>query len=249
MFPEVELRYRGYMLWRGLLPESELAESETLGSTVPRLSFTDAPGNLVVYFVPGQDGSLVPGERLANWASYIVLPESELNGFMVDASGTAREGTIPPGEMRPEEERRLKAMMVANLPDYYAQIIERTERTYVQLIYTVRVPAYRQGHMCLIGDAGSVAQPFTGSGVFKGHSNTTGLIAALAETDDLDAALDAWSAEQVAISDRLLALGEQMEQAFIWDSLDLAQADGQAAETWWREAVTFPEDFTYEAEE
>jgi len=246
MFPDLDLRYRGYMLWRGLLPEAELAESDTLRATVPRVSFTDAPGNLVVYFVPGQDGSLLPGERLANWASYIVLPESELGEFMVDATGAVREGTIPPGEMRPEQERRLKDMMAANLPDYYAQIIDGTERTYVQLIYTVRVPAYHRGRICLIGDAGSVAQPFTGSGVFKGHSNITGLIDALAGQNDLDAALDAWSAEQVAVSDRLLALGEQMERAFIWDSPDLTQADAQATETWWREAVTFPEDFTYE---
>ena len=45
---------------------------------------------------------------------------------------------------------------------------------------------------------------------------------------------------------RLLALGEQMEQAFIWDSLDLTTADAASTEAWWREAVTFPEDFSYE---
>ena len=249
LFPEVDLRYRGYMLWRGLLPESELAESETLGSTVPRLSFTDARGNLVVYFVPGHDGSRMEGERLVNWASYILLPKEELDAFMVDRSGDTRIGTIPPGEMRQEEEDRLKAMMVADLPDYYGEIIDRTPRTYVQLIYTAQVPAYHSGRMCLIGDAGSVAQPFTGSGVFKGYNNITGLISALEAHENVDAALASWNAEQVAVANRILALGEQMEEAFIWNSLDLREADAEAVETWWRGAVTFPEEFTYEAED
>jgi len=49
----------------------------------------------------------------------------------------------------------------------------------VQLIYTVRLPAYHLGRICLIGDAGIVAQPFTGSGVFKGYNNIRDLIKAL----------------------------------------------------------------------
>ena len=120
--------------------------------------------------------------------------------------------------------------------------------TYVQLIYTVRVPAYAKGRMCLIGDAGSVAQPFTGSGVFKGHANVVGLLDALSTHGDLDDALATWSTEQVHVADHLLALGKQMEQAFIWDSLDLTTADASATEAWWRASVSFPEEFTYEDE-
>ncbi len=48
------------------------------------------------------------------------------------------------------------------------------------------------------------------------------------------------------VADRLLGLGEQMEQAFIWDSLDLATADSATTEAWWRASVSFPEEFTYE---
>ena len=118
--------------------------------------------------------------------------------------------------------------------------------TYVQLIYTARVPAYASGRMCLIGDAGSVAQPFTGSGVFKGHNNVVGLLEALSTHGDLDDALATWSNEQVHVADHLLALGKQMEQAFIWDPLDLTSADAPATEAWWRESVTFPDEFTYE---
>lgn len=79
--------------------------------------------------------------------------------------------------------------------------------------------------MLLVGDAGSVAPPFTGAGVFKGYNNVNGLIDTLQRHDDLDVALDEWDASQVQLADGLLALGEQMEDALIWNPLDLATAD------------------------
>lgn len=247
LFPDVHVRYRGYQLWRGLLPEAGLADPHVLGSNCPRISYPTMPGNFVCYFVPGEDGSIRPGERLVNWAAYIPVSDDELPTFMVDRSGRAREGAIPPGEVRPEVEESLKAAMEAELPEYYGAMVRATEHTYVQLIYTARMPAYHRGRACLIGDAGAVAQPFTGSGFFKGYNNIQSLIGALDDHDDLMTALEAWDAGQVRLADGLLALGAQMEQAFIWNPLDLTTADAESTETWWHAAVQFPDDFTYEA--
>ena len=246
MFPEAELRYRGYMLWRGLLPEGKTGDHDFLGATVPRVSFPTMPGNFVAYFVPGADGSSQHGDRLVNWAAYIPLAVDDLASFMIDRTGTLRVGTIPPGELRPEEEKRLSALMTAELPDAFAALVNSTENTYVQLIYTVRAPGYHKGRMCLIGDAGTVAQPHTGSGVFKGYHNAVSLLDALDHHDDLDSALAAWVPSQVELGDRLLALGEQTEQAFIWNPLDLADADATTVEEWFRKAVEFPDDFSFE---
>lgn len=249
LFPDANLEYRGYMLWRGLLPEKMVDDSSPLGSNCPRLSYIDIPGNFVVYFVPDHDGRLREGDRIFNWAAYIPIPEAELPEFMVDRDGVYHQGSIPPGKMRLEEENRLKQLMRDNLPTYYSEIITETENSYVQLIYTVRLPAYYQGRICLIGDAGMVAQPFTGSGVFKGYNNIKDLLEALSTYEAVESALQHWSKEQVRIGNRLLALGEQMEQAFIWNSLDLANADAATTATWWKSAVTFPEEFTYQADE
>lgn len=250
LFPEVDLNYRGYMLWRGLLPESEIGDGAPMGSNVPRLSYTSLPGNFVVYFVPGEDGSVKEGERLYNWAAYIPVPEADLPEFMIDRHGRPHTGSIPPGTMRQGEEDRLKQLMRDNLPTYYGDIVAKTQNTYVQLIYTVAIPAYSQGRIALIGDAGMVAPPFTGSGVFKGYNNVKDLLDVLAASDTtVEEALQQWSEEQVKRGNRLLALGEQMEQAFIWSSLNLATADAETTKAWWRAAVTFPEDFTYEADD
>ena len=249
LFPDHNLNYRGYMLWRGLLPEKAMNDSTPLGSNVPRISYAGLPGNLVVYFIPHQNGSMEKGNRIFNWAAYIPIPEPELPEFMVDRDGISRAGTIPPGKMKLEEEDRLKRLMQDNLPTYYGDVIAKTQNTYVQLIYTNRLPAYCQGRIGLIGDAGLVAQPFTGSGVFKGYNNVKDLLEALDSYAKIEDALQHWSKEQMRIGNRLLALGEQMEQAFIWDSLNLATADATTTEAWWKASVTFPEEFTYEADE
>lgn len=249
LFPDVDLRYRGYQLWRGLAPESTLSDPDVLGSTCPRVSYPTMPGNFVCYFVPGEDGSMQPGRRLVNWAAYIPVDREDLPAFMIDRSGQHRQGAIPPGQIRPDVEEQLKSAMESELPDYYGAMVRATNHTYVQLIYTARMPSYHSGAACLIGDAGAVAPPFTGSGVFKGYNSVQSLLDVFERHDDLVSALAEWDTEQVQLADRLLALGDQMEQAFIWDSLDLTTADAASTEAWWHAAVQFPDDFSYEATE
>jgi 2-polyprenyl-6-methoxyphenol hydroxylase-like FAD-dependent oxidoreductase len=244
--PGADLQYRGYMLWRGLLPESEIDDAP-FRSNVPRLSYTASKGNATAYFVPSADGATRAGARVINWACYLPLPADQVDAFMVDRDGNAREGSLPPGSMRLDEEQRLKDLMRANLPDWYGEMIGRTADTFVQLIYTVRPSAYARGRMCLIGDAGAVAPPFTGSGVFKGYHNVRGLLRQLDTSGDLDPALRHWSDQQVRFGERLLALGDQMEEAFIWDPIDLRTASTEDVATWWKAAVTFPEGFSYQA--
>ena len=147
--------------------------------------------------------------------------------------------------MRPEEELRLKRLMRDHLPGYYADIINDSVDTFAQPIYNVDMPAYYKDRMCLFGDAGSVAQPFTGSGVFKGVNNAIDLAAALEDHDTIETALSAWSQAQTATAKQLVILGEQMEQAWIWAAADFSQMDEETTADWWHAAVTFPEEFSY----
>jgi len=52
LFPEKKLKYRGYVLWRGLLPESEIKSMSPLKDEILRLSYDSVPGHNVVYFIP-----------------------------------------------------------------------------------------------------------------------------------------------------------------------------------------------------
>ena len=98
------------------------------------------------------------------------LPE-----FLTDSKGRRHDGSIPPGLMRPAEEDRLKRLMAEHLPPYFGDIVAASGGTFAQPIYTVVVPGYVVGRCALLGDAGSVAPPFTGSGVFKATQNAIDL--------------------------------------------------------------------------
>lgn len=245
--PDSELSYRGYLLWRGLLPEERMRNSGPLVGKMPRLSFPNLGGHFVTYIVPGIEGSTIEGERLYNWGAYIPI-DDDLPELMIDREGRSHIGSLPPGSMRLENEKRLKELMAANLPAYYAEIVDKSEHTFIQLIYTADVQAYARDRIGLLGDAGDVIQPFTTSGVFKGFNNARDLGAAFNDEQSVDAAIAYWSNTQTQRSQRILALGEQMEQAFIWNPLDFATADAATTEAWWRATVGEEEEFTIEGE-
>jgi len=238
--PDAVLDYRGYVLWRGVLHESRLSDPGPLEGTLCRLSY--AEGHAVVYLVPGPDGSVEKGSRWVNWACYARVPEDELPDFLVDRGGRRRAGSLPPGSMRLEEESRLKELARRSFPPYFADIIDSSQDTFVQAIYTARVERYREGRMCLAGDAGAFVQPFTAGGVFKGMSNALDLADELAACTDVEEALTRWSARQTEAGARMLLLGRKLEDALIWSVPDFGQLDAEALQVWWQEAARMPED-------
>lgn len=246
LFPNSTLQYRGYVLWRGLLPEAEMPKDCPLGENILRQSYGQQPGHNVMYYIPNQNGSIQKGARIFNWAAYVAVDLDQLDRLMTDREGKIRKGTIPPGFVHPDTEQRLKAFLCKQLPAYYAEIISKTKGSYIQVIYTLDMEAYHRDRMCLIGDAGIVIQPFTGSGIFKGYNNVKDLILALAETATLEEALQSWSDLQTKNAKRILALGEQMEDAFIWKQLNFSSATEETVKNWWKSSVSFPDHFSYE---
>lgn len=55
----------------------------------------------------------------------------------------------------------------------------------------------------------------------------------------------AWSRRQTAVARRMLALGNQMEDAFIWNTIDLAGATAEKCRAWWNRLITIPGEFSY----
>jgi 2-polyprenyl-6-methoxyphenol hydroxylase-like FAD-dependent oxidoreductase len=240
LFPDVELEYCGYVAWRGLLDERHLADSAPLESASGRVIFRTKPGHQVPYFVPGPNGSTNQGARTVNWVTYVVVSPDDLPRFLTDRHGYQHTHSLPPGLMRPEEESRLKAWIQEQLPPYYAEIITASRDTFAQPIYRVEPPAYHRGRICLIGDAGALVPPVTGSGVFRGTTNAIELATALRAGDDLDAALAAWDEAQTATGRRFATWGRQLEQALIWATPDLAQLDAAAVEEWYSRTAPIP---------
>ena len=169
----------------------------------------------------------------------------DLDHYLIDRQGKRRNGTVPSGQVRDDLDDELKALMARELPDYYADILAKSTDNQIQLIYTSELPGYDQGRMGLCGDAGVVVQPMTGAGVFKGLSNAADLADALACHADVPTAVAAWSERQTAVARRMLELGNQMEDAIIWNTIDLAGATAEACRASWNRSITIPGHFSY----
>ena len=238
LFPHIPLVYRGYVHWRGVLPESDLADSGPLESNLARVSYR--LGHATFFFVPGADGSIAAGERIVNWAMYVPVPESELAGFMTGPNGSQPPRTLRPGQVRLPLENRLKRLARECLPGYYADIISASSNTAIQPIYSAEVEAYHQGRVCLTGDAGSFSPPFTASGVFKGINNAVDLARTISSYFDVDEALKDWGAAQARTGQQVAALADQLEQALVFDIPDFARMSETEMRVWWKQASRSP---------
>lgn len=182
----------------------------------------------------------MPGERTINWAACIPADAGDLDHCLIDRQGRRRNGAVPSGHMREDLDDELKALMARELPDCHADILAKSTGNQIQLIYTSELPGYGKGRMGLCGDAGVVVQPMTGAGAFRGLSIAADLVDALASHADVPTAVAAWSKRQAAVARRMLALGNQMEDAFIWNTIDLAGATAKTCRTWWHRSITIP---------
>jgi 2-polyprenyl-6-methoxyphenol hydroxylase-like FAD-dependent oxidoreductase len=218
--PDAQLTYRGMVLWRGLVeegPEETRMLSEH-GNT--RIIYPRGHANL--YLIPGPKGETAPGSRLANWGYYLQVPASELDLLLVDDRGQNQTGSIAFGRVPATVTERFRERVANAIPPYFLDLIDRTDNTAVQAIYSAEVPAYARGRVCLVGDAGSVLPPFTGSGVMKAMTNATSLADALDESSSPDQGLSAWSAEQVTTASELLPLAESLERELVFEVPDLS---------------------------
>lgn len=84
----------------------------------------------------------------------------------------------------------------------------------------------------MLRDAGVLVQPFTGSGVFKATNDALELAKALNGADDVDEALERWSAKETELGRRLLSVGERLEQLLIWRVPDFAAMDADSLQRW-----------------
>lgn len=246
LFPGVEPEYQGYVCWRGVLHERELDSCELPESRFARFGSRLLPGSFL-YPVPGPEGSGAAGRRSINFGCYLPVAGEELPGYLVGEDGRRHHGAVPPGQLRLDEEARLGSLARESLPPAYADIVSATRDTFVQAIYAVEVPAYHSGRICLTGDAGSLAPPFTGSGIFKAATNAIELARALARSEQPDHALARWGAAQTALGERLLDLARQYHRTFIGSHPDFAEMDEETTRAWWRRSVTYPEGFTFES--
>jgi len=102
----------------------------------------------------------------------------------------------------------------------------------IHALYSVAPRSYARDRVCLVGDAGAVFPPFTGSGVLKAVANATSLADALADAPAVDDALRRWSQAQLQVAGQVMQMAEDGERSQVFDMPDLAAMPTAATNDW-----------------
>ena len=205
LLPDVKPTYAGYVAWRGIVLESELDEA-TRAVFDDAISYhVHANSHILVYPIPGPDGSVARGERLVNFVWYRnYLPGGDLDDVLTDGAGQRRELSVPPGAVSGRHVAEMRAVAEARLPPPFARVVAAVAQPFVQAIYDIDVPRMAFGRVCLIGDAAFVVRPHAAAGTAKAAADAWALAEALAGAPDVPAALAGWERSQVALGAQLL---------------------------------------------
>lgn len=205
LLPEAKPLYSGYVAWRGMVPET------TVDAKV-RTTFDDAityhvlaNSHILVYPIPGIDGSVKPGERLLNFVWYRnYLAGGDLDDLMTDQNGQHREISLPPGAVSDRHVAELRASALARLPTAFSELVCATAQPFLQVIYDLDIPRMAFGRVCLVGDAAFVGRPHAAAGTAKAAADGWALADALARNGDVPSALAQWEPGQIALGKQLI---------------------------------------------
>ncbi|MES1023404.1 FAD binding domain-containing protein [Gloeocapsa sp. BRSZ] len=224
LLPSYMPQYAGYVAYRGLVDEWDL-DAETAAIFTERFVFYQFPNSHILqYVIPGENESLVPGERRFNWVWYVNYDEmTELPQILIDKNGKRRDYSIPPGLIAPAVEQGMRSYAEQVLVTPFQKLVSATKEPFVQAILDLGVPQMAFGRdsvaehyrIALVGDAAFILRPHTAASTSKAAANAIALVDSLIKHEDVSAALVAWEGDQLALGMQLWkqgqALGEQSQ--------------------------------------
>lgn len=215
LLPDVEPSYAGYVAWRGTAAESDLSAGTVDELADSMLYQVLAPGHILVYAIPGPDGSLDPGRRLQNFVWYRNYEAGEpFESLMRDRNGEVRASSVPPGLVAPRHLDEMRAV-AATLAPTIQEVVLAASEPFVQVIFDLETPRMAFDRVCLMGDAAFSARPHVAAGTAKAAADAWALRDALRDHADIAAALAAWEKSQLelghSVVERSRAMGRRSQ--------------------------------------
>lgn len=209
--PKLEPRYAGYVAWRGLAGEGEVAALLTQ-ALFDAFVFCLPPGEQFLgYPVAGPNNDLRPQHRSWNIVWYRPAEEeSELGELLTDVTGHRHELSIPPPLIRPAVIAAMREAARRLLPPQLAAVLERLEQPFLQPIYDLESPVMAFGQVALVGDAAFLIRPHVGGGIAKAAADAAVLAAALDRHPSIASALAAFAAERVVVGGKFIAQARRL---------------------------------------
>jgi 2-polyprenyl-6-methoxyphenol hydroxylase-like FAD-dependent oxidoreductase len=176
-----EAAYAGILLWRAMLPESDLGPDVLEpAQDEPSREHYSGPYRLVTYPVPGADGSAVRGRRRLNVVWYDPARRELLTGLGL-LEGSSVYGSLAAEDVPKALRDELSAVAGQRWPSPWREALEQALRR--GLVFATPVVQYRpdqlvRGRVVIVGDAAHAASPMVGGGFRQGLYDAAGLATA-----------------------------------------------------------------------
>jgi 2,6-dihydroxypyridine 3-monooxygenase len=207
LLPGAAPQYAGYVAWRGVVAESELEPATRAALDDAITYYVYANSHILVYPIPGLDGSVEPGGRLVNIVWYRNYQAGDdVDHLLVDRNGVRRDVSIPPGALSDDHVTEARATATARLPACLAEVVTAIDELFVQVVFDMEIDRMVEGRTALIGDAAFSVRPHAAAGTAKAAADAWTLHEAIAKGgDDVEAVLAAWEPAQLELGRSLLA--------------------------------------------
>lgn len=210
--PDIRPRYAGYVAYRGLVDEGDLATAAAKLFTERFVFYQFPNSHILQYVIPGEGESLEPGKRRFNWVWYVNYDEAiELPHILTDKNGRQRDYSIPPGLLAPDVEREMRSYADTVLAPPFQTLVAATPEPFVQAILDLGISQMTFRRVALIGDAAFIPRPHTAASTAKAAANAIALVDALVKHNhNVVPALTSWEPLQLAYGNQLMASGQQL---------------------------------------
>jgi 2,6-dihydroxypyridine 3-monooxygenase len=204
LLPGVHPEYAGYVAWRGTAPEGALSTSALYDVRDAMIYQVLVDNHILVYAIPGHDGSTEPGRRLINFVWYRNYPVGgPFEDLMTGADGELRDSTVPPGLVRDVHLADLHEAAKSLAPTL-REIVSTADDVLIQAIFDLESPRMVFGRTCLLGDAAFALRPHVAAGQAKACADAWELRNALERSaGDVTAALADWEPRQLELGRRI----------------------------------------------
>jgi 2-polyprenyl-6-methoxyphenol hydroxylase-like FAD-dependent oxidoreductase len=212
LLPDYTPQYAGYVAYRGLVDEQKL-DPATAKLLTERFVFYQFPNSHILqYVIPGENESLIPGERRFNWVWYVNYDQTtELPDILTDKNGQRREYSISPGMLHPTVEQAMRSYADRVLAPPFQKLVAATQEPFVQAILDLGIPQMAFERIALMGDAAFIPRPHTAASTAKAAANAITLADALIDSNhDVPKALEAWEGDQLALGMHLWKSGQAL---------------------------------------
>jgi 2-polyprenyl-6-methoxyphenol hydroxylase-like FAD-dependent oxidoreductase len=212
LLPTYSPLYAGYVGYRGLVNEQDLDPESAAIFTERFVFYQFQNSHILQYVIPGENESLLKGERRFNWVWYVNYDEkAELSRILTDKNGRQRDYSVPPGMMAPDVEKEMRSYANLMLVPAFQKLIAATQEPFVQSILDLGVPQMAFNCVALVGDAAFIPRPHTAASVSKGAANAVALADALIDSNhDVPKALEAWEGDQLTLGMHLWKSGQAL---------------------------------------